>query len=98
MGQPASTSRLAWRAHRRVQIALMVFVGLGLAGWVALWFRSPWRWVAFLLWGAGCVASVILGAVVAFWPCPGCGKRGFGTVLRSRGCPFCGARPPPFGE
>jgi hypothetical protein len=92
MSEPARPLQVGWSRYRRARLALWVAFGVALVGWAALWFRSPWRWVAFVVWGAGCGSAVILAGVLSLWPCPRCGRRGFGTAAR-KGCPHCGARP-----
>jgi hypothetical protein len=86
-----------WRGYRRINNALYIAAALTIIGWVALWFRSPWRVVAFVVWGVAGASAVILAIMRALWRCPRCRQRGFGMSLwTAERCPDCDL--PKFAE
>lgn len=87
----------AWRGYRRIHNGLYIAAALAIIGWIALWFRSPWRGAAFVVWAVGIASAVILGTMRALWRCPRCHQRGFGMSLwTAERCPECDL--PKFAE
>ena len=80
----------ALATHRRLRHALIAAGALAIAGWVALWFRSEYRWIAFVIWGVGNASAVIVMSALALLRCPRCGRRGFGSYTGWKACRYCG--------
>jgi hypothetical protein len=66
---------------------------VAIAGWIALWFRGEYRWIAFVVWGVGNGLATILGIVLALQQCPQCRRRGFTNLLGPIRCRHCGFAP-----
>jgi hypothetical protein len=81
-------SGAAWATHRRLPYTDARRVAS--AGWVALWFRGEYRWIAFVIWGVGNGSATILAIALALMRCPRCGRRGFGAYTGWAACRYCG--------
>jgi hypothetical protein len=75
--------------HRRLRYALIAAGVLAIAGWVGLWFRGEYRWIAFVVWGVGNGSATILAITLALMRCPCCGRRRFGSYTGWAACRYC---------
>ena len=83
-------SGAALATHRRLRLTLIAAGVLAIAGWVGLWFRGEYRWIAFVVWGVGNGSATILAIALALRRGPRCGRRGFGSYTGWTACRDCG--------